>query len=446
MVRNVLRTDFWPTITRESKSTQIVLVCERHRVFEYTKEFSRTQVVIEGLPPVQVTFFEQVISFLARNGLATGTNQVMQHRAFISRESRIPPLLKRAIGVLFGRFHLFQSCVRYLDSRIASSSVVKALFDRYKPDMVFSTTIINTSVDIPVIREAKRRCVHVVAMTRSWDNLTSLGFLRFLPDHFLTQNRFLKDVVTKFHYLPGTRVSVIGIPHYDLYAHKELIERREKLFARLKLDPSRKLILYAAIGDFLFEKEGEMASVLEELLESGKVRIPAQVIFRAHPSFRSPLERMGDLRWVRSDSGTEHSSVATDNREMTTRDMVHLINTLYHADVIVTAGSTMMIDAVMFDKPTITIAFDGKSSVPYWSSCARFYDHFTHIMELLKTGGVQLVKTPDELALRLNSYLANPSKDAEGRRLIRERFGDPMDGASGKRLARVVLAMYAHAK
>jgi len=437
--RNILRTDFWETFKKRVEGQyKIVLLVEEGKTEYYSKEFGSSDVEIEEVNIEQAGFLERVLAFFARNGLYTGTNDVMQRRAYEAGESKTPPILKRALGHVMSTSCIFQKLFRSLDLIINSDQGVRDLFNKYDPDILFSTILMNP-IDIAVIREAKKRKIRTVGMVRSWDNLTTYGFLRIIPDKLFTQNEFVKENVISRHCVSEESVVVVGIPHYDLYSDDSLIKTRQKFFKKMNLDPDKKLILYAAIGDFLFQKEGEIAQVFEDLIEEGSVNYPSQVIFRAHPSFSSPLNRMKNLKHVIGDKATEIKRGDIMERSMTDGDMKHLINSLYHADLVVTAGSTMMIDAVMFDKPVITVAFDGKSKVPFWFSCARFHDYFTHIVDLLKTKGVRVVKDQNELAQSINYYLEDPNIDKVGREKIVARFAACPVGGSGKYMAEVLL-------
>ncbi|MSR85683.1 hypothetical protein EXS71_04615 [Candidatus Uhrbacteria bacterium] len=121
--------------------------------------------------------------------------------------------------------------------------------------------------------------------------------------------------------------------------------------------------------------------------------------------------------------------------EMEEADEHHLINSIYHADLVMTAGSTFAIDAAVFDKPIICIAFDGTAkNVPYWVSVKRFYDCYTHFEALLETGGVRLASSPEQLAVEMNRALDHPSLEKNERKKIIELLVAPFDGHASERL------------
>lgn len=422
VLRNILHTSFFNTLKSALSGIQIVLVVAPALEEECRKEFETHDVRIEVLARTPISSFERLCASMARNGLYTGTNDVMQRRAWYAGEGRVPPVVKRVFGKTIGR--ATRGLVRRLELMIPPHQSIERLFLRYQPSMFFSTVITNPTTDIPLLREAKRRRIPVAGMVRSWDNLTSAGYLRFLPDIYFAQNEYLSQTAERLHGFPRTHTRVVGLPHYDWYKDSSLIVSREEFCKTAGLDPRKALLMYGAIGEFLFPREAQMAEVLERLIAAGSIQTPVQALFRPHPAFPMSLESMRSLQHVVAETGDLSS-------------LSHLINTLYHADVIITAGSTLMIDAPCFDKPVVTVAFDGlEKEANDWFSTARFYDHFTHIQVLIeKTKGVRITRSPAELATEINAYLTNPTRDKKERARIVSLFASPYDGHAGERLA-----------
>ncbi len=99
----------------------------------------------------------------------------------------------------------------------------------------------------------------------------------------------------------------------------------------------------------------------------------------------------------------------------------------------------MIIDGAVFNKPSIGVAFDGWEKKPdIYRSVARFmeYDHTQH---LLKTGGLWVVRSREELIKAADTYLKNPDYNLIGRKKIAETQSWKLDGNSGKRIADFLL-------
>jgi len=124
--------------------------------------------------------------------------------------------------------------------------------------------------------------------------------------------------------------------------------------------------------------------------------------------------------------------------EFEDRDIVHLINCLYHSNIVINTASTMTIESCIFNKPVISIAFDGYKKRNYWTSVRRFCD-YNHYSNLIKAGGVRVAKNPEELLVLINEYLANPELDNKGRKRIVEEQLYKLDGKSGERIGNFLL-------
>lgn len=283
-------------------------------------------------------------------------------------------------------------------------------------------------------------------MIRSWDNLTNHGLLRIIPDTLIVHNPFLKRLAMTLHHVPESRIVVVGLPHYDWYTRQDLFTGRDDFFKQTGLDPSKKFILYAGIGDYLAPHDWEVVRILSDAIEQKKIGFPAEILFRPHPAFSvMHREKISSTKHVIFDDRVVHA-VNRDHEkgEMGEKEMAHLVNSLRHADVVITTASSMAIDAVAFDRPVICVAFDGISKEPYWNSVLRYYKDFTHYKLITATGGFRVAYGKNEFVRYINEYLQNPSLDADGRKKIFDDFIWKLDGRLAERTAHAVLDSFAH--
>lgn len=437
--RNILQTDFLPELLSHPLM-RIVLVCPERKVAYYRTQFEGSQVVVEGVPSTKMTFVEKVCDFLTYNAFSSETLTLMQWRAYEEGKSHIHPYVKAAIAFMFGR-KWFRALMRWTDlTFLPVSPAVIRLFAAHRPSLVFSTMLLDRSIDMPLVRLAKRRGIKTVGMVRSWDNLTTYGFLRQIPERVLLQNVFLRDVAVEKHDVPANRISVIGIPHYDLHTHADVLIDREAFCLQAGLDSKKKILLYGALGDFLFPSEHTLVPLFERMLESGALP-SSQLLFRPHPAHASKAETYRECRHVVLDKRVTYLKREDyGSWEMTREEYVYFVNLLHHSDAVITAsGTSILVDAATFDKPLISIAFDGTDAVPYWFSVARFLDHATHSKALVACGGVAVCHSEAELLAAIVEALRNPGAGASGRANIVKKFVAPFDGMAGKRLANELL-------
>jgi len=355
-------------------------------------------------------------------------------------------VLKRILGKR--RFLL-----RYLDSLdwlLASPkhSRYLELFRKYKPDLVFSTNILRHT-DWKLVQTARRAGVPVISMVANWDHLTK-GILP--PSDFVIAwsefNR--KELMSYYGYHPN-QIAIVGIPHQDYFVRVNPEEAKRKIRTELGLK-EEKLILYTTARSIYYEPE--IVEILCEAVRKGEINFPVHVHVRVHPEdnyarYRHIEEKYGDFVTFEGGGKTLVPRVYSvkAQTEMDTRgkmwlpdegDMIHYAELLYSCDVAVNIASSVTLDSVAVDKPTVNIAFDGYRERPFIESTRRYF-YTTHYKVVAKSGGVKIARNPKELVDFINMYLENPELDREGRRKIVEESGGPIDGKCGERIAKAVL-------
>jgi hypothetical protein len=149
---------------------------------------------------------------------------------------------------------------------------------------------------------------------------------------------------------------------------------------------------------------------------------------------------MKGMKHVIPDRNADYNVGGLARWDMKLANTAHLVNSIRHASVLVTAGSTMMIESALLDRPTISVAFDGNTKERYWFSIARFHYQAAHIVNLLKTGGVKVSNTKEELTDMVNDYLLHPEHERAERKALAERFVGPFRGHAAKHLGERLLA------
>jgi hypothetical protein len=436
IARNVLATDFLLHLRKLRPTDRIVAVMHTGKKAIYSELFSHdsntTLVEIDAPLP---SFAEKILMFLARNTFISGTLRTFHFRSYEVGQTKIPPWFKDILTFLFGRLSFIKFTVRFFDSLLPPSPQITMLFDTYKPDLVVGLVMLDPTMDIPLVREARRRGIHTVGMVRSWDNLTSYGFLRQLPDRFLAQNVFLKEMVHARHLMPLNAISVVGLTHYDWMMDQSMKKSREDFYRELGLDPAKKTVLYAAVGDFLLPSEPHFMDFFELLWEEYPELKDVQFVFRGHPVLPNDIEKKKVYQHIVFDAPKRYGHTDVMVKEEIRQDFGHLQNLLAHSDVVLTPSSSMIIDGPAYDKPTIGIAFDGIPNEKYWFSGARYYDQFDHIKEVVKTGHHPVAYTKEELVSMIRSALSDPKSITQHFAAVRERFLNPLDCGSAIRLA-----------
>lgn len=434
IARNILRSFVLDRLL-DAPELRVVLVVPEEKYEAYRAEFGSDRVSVKSYKRIQPSFYARAMMYLARNGLKTET--ILTDQKSYSRPG-LKYFLKRALILALGPSRVFHSFIRWLVSFRAPSDEALQFFRMEKPNLLFATDV-QDEIDVDVMLAARKSGARVVGMVRSWDNLTSsAGLVQIIPDRLILWNPFLYEKAVRVQHFPEKIITMVGIPHFDWYAKEEIFTDRDAFVKQMGLDPAKRVILFAGIGDFHAPHETEVCGMVAEAIEKGEIPKDVQIIFRPHPNFIVAREKVLTFPHTVFDEGVAYYTAKDKGSwEMDKAKIAHLVNSLRHADLAITTASTMTIDAVAFGKPVICIGFDGEHAEPYWKSVKRYYYDFSHYIALTKTKGFQLAENRSELIAAINEYLKNPEKDAEGRKVIFERFIWRL-GGSAERLAAVL--------
>lgn len=437
--RYILRTDFIRQIC-SSGAIKVVLAVPEGETEEYRREFGGPDVVVEGVPEVKQSLGVKILAFFARNAHPSRTVVWVEKEQYFLDGNLLMYLVRRFMRAVFAFLPLTHLFIRFAELRIKDDPAVVSVLNKYRPDAVL-TTVLFRDFDVGFARTAKKRNIALFGMIRSWDNLTTYGYIRVVPDVFLAQSEFIADMARRYQKFPASMIKVTGTPLYDLYIKKDILWPREKFFASYDTGPVAGIILYGAMGKFLFPKEDEVIALFEDILARyGNRLTDVKFIYRAHPSFPVDEEiRRKSAGVLISQPGTLLKPGSSERYGMMREDEEFYVNSLYHASLIITPASTVAIEAMLFDKPVILLAFDPSLPPADARSAKEFLKYFTHFREMLNCKGVDIAHSPEELGELLIKNLGNPGLNSKNRDCVRKRFLDPLDGKSSLRMVKYVM-------
>jgi hypothetical protein len=424
--RNILSTKAFSLLADEPDVRVVILtIVERAPVLG--REFGRPNVIVEGIPVPPLRGFDRRLWVMATNLLNTRTRRV-QRRAKFARDGNAVDYLVSWTFALLGSLAPVRALFRTILSVSVSTAEFESVFERYRPDLLFATDAYTLS-DVKCMVIARRRGLKVVGMVRSWDNVTSKTLLSFVPQCVVVNTELIKEEVMRYGDVPGHSLFITGIPHYDSY-RTEGRTPRSQFFAKLNLDPAKKLVLFTPPSD-TYLKHDPITPVVLRALES----VGAQVLVRKAlvgeidlGSYRLKPAMVIDEP-ARSPDFTEvHLDPAADR---------HLADSIFHSDVVITWASTMIIDAAVFGKPIVLVGFDAAPR-PYAKSIRQYYD-YDHQRRIIEMGGVRLTGSPEELSRVVRAYLENPELDRPLRERLVAAYCGELDGRAGERLGTYLL-------
>jgi hypothetical protein len=441
IARNLFSSDFWPHFKEATKDYKIVFIVQPDKLEYFKGVFQGEHITVIGFKRSNPTKKESRIMSLARSAIRNHTNTWSKMRSYYRGDSGLlETVFKRIHTFLLGGSSMYKRFLRKQILTTEPDPIVTKIFDEYTPSALLATSLTNFDFDVVIAKVAKQRGIPIVGMVRSWDNFSSHGLLRVVPDRLILQNLFLEEMAFKYQALTShdMPISRVGLPHYDLYFHKEnALIPRAVFWNSLGIDPTKKIVLYGAMGEFLYMHEGTMPYVFNDIIEHELKDENIQFVYRAHPKFKFDAEKAKSLPHIIF--LPEGKYLDTDGKGMS--DTVFLMNLIANADLIVTGASTFAIDSLVIGAPVICVAMDGTAEhVTYWESAKRFFDRYTHFEELIKTSKLPVVYSKAELVSNIKKYLKDSKSLLENRDRVINRFVAPFDGNAGVRLGEMIIS------
>ena len=334
-----------------------------------------------------------------------------------------------------------------LESRLFPGHMYDSLFSKYGPRMLVVSSL-GYMIDPLLMRAAKRHGCTIVSIPHSWDNTTTKDYRGGDPDYVVAWNDAMKHELKVFHDIPGERVYVGGIAHWDFYFNGQFKPTpREEFLAANGLLPERKILLYGTSSPVMFTRTFDVIEGLLRTMQQDEFVHPCQLLVRLHPVYLSRTrshqgqiidnfqDRIAEIEATYGELVSFSSPlvrVLNDDIDIPVDDMYRLADALSHSDVLLTEYSTLMIEGAIFDLPVVNV---GLYSFMDSDRPGSYVENFTHLKRVLKVGSTKNAYSFEQLTEYINLYLEDPSRDAIRRRRLVEQEVTANPGHAGKKIA-----------
>jgi hypothetical protein len=322
-----------------------------------------------------------------------------------------------------------------VESWIFKGKEYNFLFDKYKPSLLIVSSI-GHMLDLYTINCAKRNNTKVMTIFHNWDGPTTKGYKANEIDSVIAWNEIMKNETINFQDIPSDKVYIGGCINYDLYFKKiRYFKNKESFYDYFKLDPTKKIILFAPGGIALWPKGLDILKEILEDVSSGRI-LNAQVLFRLHPNFLSesavenPIKEniKREIDYMISIYGDcLKISIPEFNKldfdfDLPLDDLKILSDILTYSDLLITQYSTLLIESSIFDLPAINSAIGDYRD---YGLKANVYENATHIKTIMKYNAFDNVDSWSELRNSIKKNLkSRNAKSIQRNELVNDFFGD----------------------
>jgi UDP-N-acetylglucosamine 2-epimerase len=274
---------------------------------------------------------------------------------------------------------------------------------------------------VPFLVGARRLGLPIVAHVASWDHTVGKGVIAAFCDVYIVQNEAMRDDLARYHDIAPERVVVTGWPQTDLYARKRSRESYEALVRSFALDPARQLVMVMGNTPANTPYEDRFVERLVAWWAGADADRPS-LLFRPHPRDREWRERFA--------AALETDGVAVQEASFT--DFEELATLLQHCDCVVANAGTILLDALVNDRPAVCVLYD--EGAPEGESHALKNVIGEHYRELATSEAFYRAGSFEEVVAGIERALAHPDELAEERRRVTLRVVGEVDGHAGERV------------
>ncbi len=417
----------------------VILTAEafREKLIQYTLDKNVVIEIIKTYPPKG--FIQKTFHFFYAFLIFTGSTKIL---ATFGARADVPPaggnphlwMIKAFIANTFGRsLFVKRKITPWLYNIVFRQRPYKDLFLKYKPKLAVVPGLAFFP-DIEICAEAKRNRVKTIGMVMNWDHLNKY-YIPVHSDVLLVQNEPMKKEAISWHSYDESQIRVVGFPQFDMYSHPEsFLVSKEECLRTFKVIGAEKIILFIS-GAAYSKDEPEILRAISQWISSGvfgnnvKLLVRPYVIVRDFEREKEKYKQFSNdpnisFNWLRRSDKLENKKL--------------FMSMLSYSDVIISIFSTTAIESAIFDKPTITIGFDGGGKRPYRESIVRLED-MSHFKNVLETGSVKVVRSFEDLKQTILKDFNNPANGMNERKILVDKMCYKVDGKSSLRISEFVL-------
>jgi CDP-glycerol glycerophosphotransferase (TagB/SpsB family) len=280
---------------------------------------------------------------------------------------------------------------------------------------------------VPFVVAARRAAVPVVGHIASWDHTVGKGIVPPGLERYIVQNDVMRDDLVRYHGVEERRIVATGWPQTDVFHRRRPRAEFERLVRELGLDPSRPIVLVMGNSPVNAPYEKNFVDRLVSWWEESGAAARFSLLFRPHPRDREWRERFA----------TPHLREGAAVQEPSFTDLDTLAVLLQHGDVVVSNAGTILLDALVNDRPAVCVLYD--EGAPPGESWAAKNVSGEHYKSLIESDAFYRAERFEDVTASIERALQNPSElAAERGRVAREVVGE-VDGRAAERVAEAIV-------
>lgn len=468
-IRYLLRSDVYKNLL--SSRHNLIILSHNSDEEYFKKKFSGPNVSIEACKVEEYTNFIkrnklQRILRIFRSFILNGNHNTQTVDDF--REIYIfqqgwtikHGLINYLIGIfwkllskIFMKSKLLRLLLVKLECTFYTPDVHKDLFQKYDPDLVIVTALCGFEFNEFFARESIKNKCKVCTVILSWDNTSGMGYPGYNPDYIISWTNVMKKELIELSDINPKKIIVGGVAHFDHYFNNNVFSKNE-LFKKIGLKLDKKTIFYATKSPRRFPWGPDIVKFIAESINSNKIYGNSQLLVRIHPlhyrksnnkDFSNILKKYDEIEKKYENVIINRPNISSKkiNFDMEDDEMSITAAILYHSNLMINMFSTMIIEAAIFDLPSINLClkdeFRGNEEKTRQDIMVEHRQ--THSKRVYETGGVKNVYNFDQLIESINQFLYDKKIDTSNRSKIVDNEVGIFRGNSGKNISKILIKL-----
>ena len=294
-----------------------------------------------------------------------------------------------------------------------------------KPDLVFCTNQRPVNAIAP-LTAAQDLGIPTGTFIFSWDNLPKATMV-IQPDFYCVWSEYMKQELLKYYpFINAEKVFITGSPQFEPHFNTSLLLDRDEFFKEHNLEHNKKYLLFSGDDKTTCPDDPQYLRDIAEAVE--KLNINGHnlgILFRRCPvdfsdRYDSVLKKYKGLivpicpKWEKA--GENWNTILP-----TKADLKLQANTLFHAEMVINLGSSMVFDAALFNKPCLYLNYEVEDKSDSGWHPQKVYD-FVHFRSMPSEEAVTWLKLKEEIPAKLENAVSNPDKQIEQAKLWFEKI------------------------
>jgi len=279
---------------------------------------------------------------------------------------------------------------------------------------------------VPFLVGARERGIPVVGNIASWDHPVGKGVIYRECERYLVQNEMMREQLVLYHGVDPGRIDVTGWPHVDCLSRPIEGESYRSILSELGIRAERPVVLVAGNTPTNNPYEPRFLDRLLQWRRDAGLTGRFSILFRPHPrdfEWKSRFERIGD----EPDFAFQYGGHG---------DIDVLAMLLHHVDCVVCNAGTVLLDAMVCDRPSVCVLYDEIDTAS--EEWARLNTVGEHYRAMMGAGAFPVAESFEQVCLGIRECLQHPAKRRDARRRLVQALVGKLDGRTASRMAEVV--------